>query len=165
MVALGNSHARAAPMSVLPASPADLDAIFALECAVFTQDRLSRRALRRFLAAPHRPLLVAKFGAEIAGYVLLALRSGGKTCRIYSIAVSPGMARRGVGRELLNACERYARAHGRIAVRLEVRYDNAPAIALYRKLGYVEFGRYPSYYADGAEALRFEKRLAPREGA
>jgi ribosomal protein S18 acetylase RimI-like enzyme len=89
----------------------------------------------------------------------MALRAGGRTCRIYSIAVDPDCGRRGVGSELLHACERYARAHGRESLRLEVRYDNAPAIALYQKLGYRQFGVYRAYYADGAEALRFEKRL------
>ena len=43
-----------------------------------------------------------------------------------------------------------------------MRYDNAPAIALYEKLGYRQFGNYPGYYADGAEALRFEKQLRPK---
>jgi len=149
-------------MVVRAAEPQDLEAILALECAAFTNDRLSRRALRRFIKAPHRPLIVAKFGPVLAGYALIALRKGGKSCRIYSVAVDPKRGRRGVGRELLNACERYARAHERTSLRLEVRYDNAPAIALYEKLGYREFDRYPGYYADGAEALRFEKVLRPR---
>ena len=149
-------------MVVRAAELQDLEAILALECAAFASDRLSRRALRRFIKAPHRPLIVAKFGDALAGYALLALREGGKTCRIYSVAVDPKRGRRGVGRELLNACERYARAHGRTALRLEVRYDNAPAVALYEKLGYRQFGNYPGYYADGAEALRFEKQLRLR---
>jgi ribosomal protein S18 acetylase RimI-like enzyme len=144
---------------VRAAEPADLEAIHALEVAAFATDRLSRRALRRFIAAPHRPLIVAKFGAALAGYALLAVRKGGRTARIYSLAVDSRQGRRGVGRALLQACERWARGHGRLALRLEVRYDNAAAIALYEKLGYRQFGRYPGYYADGAEALRFEKSL------
>jgi ribosomal protein S18 acetylase RimI-like enzyme len=153
-------HARhAADLVVRAAELSDLDAIHALECASFNTDRLSRRALRRFIAAAHRPLIVARSGAALLGYALLAARGGGKTVRIYSLAVDPRHGRRGVGRELLQACERYARAHDRVALRLEVRYDNCAAIALYRKLGYRECGRYPSYYADGAEALRFEKPL------
>jgi ribosomal-protein-alanine acetyltransferase len=143
------------------AEPADLEAIHALELEAFETDRLSRRALRRFIAAPRKPLIVAAFGPTLAGYALVATRRNGKTARIYSLAVDPARGRRGVGRALLQACERYARGHDCDALRLEVRWDNRAAIALYEKIGYRQFGRYPSYYADGAEALRFEKRLRP----
>jgi ribosomal-protein-alanine acetyltransferase len=154
----------AADIVIRAAELPDLEAIHALELAAFATDRLSRRALRRFILAAHRPLIVAKFGAALAGYALLAIREYGRTARIYSLAVDPRHGRRGVGRALLQACERYARGHGRAALRLEVRYDNAAAIALYEKLGYRQFGRYPGYYADGAEALRFEKTLRTNAG-
>ena len=146
-------------MTVRPAEREDIEAIYALECASFACDRLSRRSLRRFLASSLRPVIVAKFGQALAGYSLVVMRRGGKSCRIYSLAVDPGFGRRGVGAELLRASERYARAHGCEALRLEVRWDNKPAIALYEKLGFRRFGAYPSYYEDGAEAFRFEKRL------
>jgi [ribosomal protein S18]-alanine N-acetyltransferase len=138
---------------------ADLDAILALELAVFSADRLSRRSLRAFIANPDRPLLVAVSDEGLAGYALVALRKRSATARLYSIAVDRRNGRRGVGRALMAACEHYAAAQGRIALRLEVRADNEAAIALYRDLGYREFGRYENYYADGARALRFEKRL------
>ena len=154
------SYARKADdLVVRAAEPTDLEAIHALECASFVADRLSRRALRRFIEAPHRPLIVARSHSALAGYILLSVRRGGRTARIYSLAVDARQGGRGVGRELLHAAERYARAHGCVALRLEVRYDNERAIALYEKLGYREFSRYPEYYADGAEALRFEKSL------
>src|SRR4029079_15655132 len=44
-------------------------------------------------------------------------------------------------------------------MRLEVRLDNAPAIARYHKAGYRQFGRRPAYYEDRSDALLFEKRL------
>jgi len=146
-------------MTVRAATQGDVDAIVALEAAVFAGDRLSRRALQRFVAAAHKPVMVARRADGLAGYALVSLRKGGRTCRIYSLAVDPCYSRRGVGRELVHACERYARAHGCEALRLEVRYDNAPAIALYRGLGYEEFDRFSQYYSDGAEALRLQKRL------
>ena len=146
-------------MAIGPASLADLDAIEALEFAAFPGDRLSRRSLRNFLRSPQHPLIVAKFGERVAGYALVALRKGGVGARLYSLAVASAEARRGVGRALLQASERYARAHGREVLRLEVRYDNASAIALYEKMGYRQFGQYEGYYVDGAAALRFEKRL------
>jgi ribosomal protein S18 acetylase RimI-like enzyme len=150
------------PMTVRAATSEDIEGVIALEAAAFASDGLSRRAIRRFIAAPHKPVLVARRAHGLAGYALIALRSGGRTCRIYSLAVDLGYVRRGVGRELVHACERYARAHGREALRLEVRYDNAPAIALYRGLGYAEYDGVSQCYSDGAEALRLEKKLPAR---
>jgi ribosomal protein S18 acetylase RimI-like enzyme len=147
-------------MTVRAATPGDVEGILALERAAFPDDWLSRRAVRRFVAAPHKPVMVARRADGLAGYALVSLRQGGRTCRIYSLAVDPLYGRRGVGRELVHACERYARAWGCEALRLETRYDNAPAIALYRGLGYQEFDRFEQYYADGGEALRLEKKLS-----
>jgi [ribosomal protein S18]-alanine N-acetyltransferase len=158
----GPSH-NASDFVVRSGKEADLDAVYGLECAAFVGDRLSRRALRRFLRASHRPLLTARSGGRVIGYILVSLPPRSSAARIYSLAVNGDHGRRGVGRELLLAAERYARAHGRSRLRLEVRYDNAAAIALYEKLGYRCFGRHPGYYDDGAEALRFEKALVPAQ--
>jgi [ribosomal protein S18]-alanine N-acetyltransferase len=144
-------------ISIRAASLSDLDAILALEHAVFSADRLSRRSLRAFIESPHRPLLVAVSDNRLAGYALVALRGRSSAARLYSIAVDPRIGRRGVGRALMAACERYAAAQGRQSLRLEVRCDNAAAIALYERLGFRQFGKYDGYYADGARALRFEK--------
>ncbi|HEY4924132.1 MAG TPA: GNAT family N-acetyltransferase [Roseiarcus sp.] len=139
----------------------DLDAILALELAVFATDRLSRRSLRAFILSPRRPLIVAIADEGLAGYALVSLRERASAARLYSIAVDRRNGRRGVGRALMAACEHYAAAHGRRTLRLEVRADNAAAIALYQRLGFRQFGHYGNYYADGATALRFEKQLAP----
>jgi len=144
------------------ARSSDLDAIFALEQAVFSADRLSRRSLRAFIQSAKRPLIVAVSEGSLAGYALVALREGAAAARLYSIAVDPTRARRGVGRALMAASERYAAAHGRESLRLEVRADNHAAIALYERLGFQQFGHYDGYYADGARALRFEKRVVDR---
>jgi [ribosomal protein S18]-alanine N-acetyltransferase len=137
----------------------DLDAIERLENASFETDRVSRRSLRDFLRAPGRPVIVAAIDDELAGYALVALRKGARAARIYSLAVGARFARRGVGRALLQACEAYARRHGRSALTLEVRYDNASAIALYESSGFRLFGEHRHYYADGATALRYDKSL------
>jgi ribosomal-protein-alanine N-acetyltransferase len=150
----------AAEFVIRPGDDSDLEAVYALECASFRTDRLSRRALRRSLKASHRPLLVARSLGQVIGYVLISMKAHSRSARVYSLAVSAESARRGIGRELLHAAERYARAHGRASLRLEVRYDNSSAINLYQKLGYRNFGHYPGYYADGAAALRFEKSLS-----
>jgi [ribosomal protein S18]-alanine N-acetyltransferase len=141
------------------ARPRDLEAIARLENESFETDRVSRRSLREFLRAAHRPVIAATIDDELAGYALVALRKGARAVRIYSLAVDRRFARRGVGRALLQACEAYARRHHRAAITLEVRYDNASAIALYESSGFRQFGEHSHYYADGATALRYEKSL------
>jgi len=109
-------------------------------------------------------VIAAIIDDELSGYALVSLRKTSRALRIYSIAVDARFARRGVGRALLAACEAYARRHRRAALTLEVRYDNASAIALYESSGFRQFGEHARYYADGAAALRYEKSLIPAPG-
>ncbi len=139
--------------------PRDLEAIAGLENELFETDRVSRRSLREFLRAPHRPVIAASLDDELVGYALVSLRKGARALRIYSLAVDARFARRGVGRALLQACEAYARRYRRAAITLEVRYDNVAAMALYESCGFRQFGEHARYYADGATALRYEKSL------
>ena len=54
----------------------------------------------------------------------------------------------------------------RTSLRLEVRDDNARAIALYEKNAYRCIGRVDGYYEDGMAARRYEKPLGdPRTAA
>ena len=150
---------------VRDAAIGDLDAIAKLEGDSFPQDQVSRRAFAYALSAPERPVIAATIEGQLAGYVLVALRKGGRSARIFSIAVDPRFGRRGVGSALLAAAEKYALRHERQAVTLEVRYDNAPAIALYEKCGYRPFGEHEDYYTDGATALRYKKILVAASAA
>jgi ribosomal protein S18 acetylase RimI-like enzyme len=137
----------------------DLDALLALERAVFRTDILSRRSFRRFVAAPTASLIVAEDGGKLAGYALVLYPPRSKHARLYSIAVAPHIGQRGVGPLLLAAAERAARHRHRRAMRLEVHEHNTRAIARYEKSGYRLFGRHRDYYDDRADALRFDKPL------
>ena len=57
----------------------DLDALVALERAVFPTDVLSRRSVRRFLTASSATLLVAEIAGQLAGYVLVLYPPRSKT--------------------------------------------------------------------------------------
>jgi ribosomal-protein-alanine N-acetyltransferase len=140
------------------AQAGDLDAILAIEQAAFRTDRLSRRALRHHLA--RGGLNVADLDGEVAGYFVLLRRAGATRSRLYSIAVAPGRAGNGIGRRLLEAAEARAAAGGSLELRLEVRTDNVPAIALYERSGYRRLGTIEDFYADGAPALRLGKPLS-----
>jgi len=143
------------------AARGDLDALVDLEHHVFATDRLSRRSLQRLLASPTAEVLVADDGSHLVGTAIVLFRPRSAVARLYSVAVAPPLSGQGLGRRLLEAAEALARRRHCTAIRLEVHHSNATAIARYRKSGYREFGRHRSYYEDGGDALRFEKRLAP----
>ncbi|MFZ4531830.1 MAG: ribosomal protein S18-alanine N-acetyltransferase [Alsobacter sp.] len=146
---------------IRPAAPDDLDALETIENAVFQGDRLSRRAMRHHVGHRRNVLVVVERDGVILGYALVALRSGSALARLYSIALVPEASGTGLGARLLDAAEQAAADRGATAMRLEVRADNAAAIRLYERCGYRRFGILPSYYEDGQDALRFEKRLDP----
>ncbi len=131
----------------------------AIENQCFTSDRLSRRSLRYFLAAPNAALLVAQIRGTVAGYSLVVFRKGSAIARLYSIAVDHAFRGRNLGLTLLKASETAARGRGATLMRLEVRSRNRRAIALYEGRGYRRFGRIEDYYEDGATALCYEKIL------
>jgi ribosomal protein S18 acetylase RimI-like enzyme len=138
---------------------ADLDDLYELEAQVFADDRMSRRSLRHFLIAPSAEVVVAEHGGRIAGCAVVLFRPNSLIARLYSIAVAPRSAGRGLGPALLAAAERAALAKRRRTLRLEVHVRNHRAIARYRKAGYQQFGRLLKYYPDRGDALRFAKEL------
>lgn len=142
------------------AEPGDLPALAEIEAHAFLTDRLSPRSLRDYLKSASAALIVAEeTTAGIVGYALVRFRRGTSVARLYSIAVSDKARGRGIGEQLIAAAEEEARQSGELFMRLEVRADNAAAMALYRRLGYREFGRHLGYYEDNADAIRLEKRI------
>lgn len=151
------------PVTLRDACASDLPRLLELE-ALFPGDRLSPRQFRHHLHSPRARLRVAEAGGGIAGYALTFLRRGSAVARLYSIVVDPLARGVGVGVALLrDACVQAGEA-GRDRLRLEVREDNAAAIGLYRREGFVPFGRHVAYYADGCDALRFERPFRQRAG-
>lgn len=147
---------------VRDADAGDLHRLLELE-AMFPGDRLSSRQFRRHLASPTARLRVAECQGgcetEVMAYALTLLRARSRIARLYSIAVDPRARGLGVGRCLLDDAQHQAAVAGCGMLRLEVRADNAAAIALYRREGFTCFGSHRAYYADGCDALRFQRSL------
>lgn len=139
----------------------DLDALVELENRCFELDRLSRRNFRYMLTKANAATLVEDCQGVLAGYVLVLFHTGTSLARMYSIAVDRAHRGEGLGGTLIEAAEAAALTRGCVYMRLEVRPDNAGAIALYRKHGYRQFGVFDDYYEDHADALRFEKLMVP----
>jgi len=153
------SVATATPVTVRPAERRDLDTLVALE-KEFPGDRMSRPAMSRMLARETAQVWVAVQGGEVVGDAIVLYRRGFESARLYSMVVHPSRRGQGVARALLEAAEEGARERGCIVMRLEVREDNAPAIALYRRAGYESVGRTSDYYEDHSTAIRMRKRFA-----
>jgi ribosomal-protein-alanine N-acetyltransferase len=147
-------------IEIRDAVAADLSGLNRLETSAFTSDRLSPRSFRRLIASPSASLRVAASADAVVGYHLVLFRRGVTVARLYSLAVEVGARGSGLAEALMGDAERLAARRGCRAIRLEVRPDNRPAVRLYQRLGYRPIGTYRRYYADGSDALRFEKSLA-----
>jgi len=82
--------------------------------------------------------------ARLAGFVLARHAAG--EAEILTIAVARALRRGGIGRNLMDAVLRHLHHERTESVFLEVDETNAAAIALYRKLGFLEVGRRTAYY-------------------
>lgn len=139
-----------------PALLSDLDALLGIESRAFSGNRLSPRAMRAAILNPRAHMIVAQDGSRVTGYGLLFYRKNCGFARLYSLAVDPVFRGQGIARHLLEGLSEGCTAP---MMSLEVRDDNAPAIALYRALGFSQSSRRENYYDDGAAALIMRKTL------
>ncbi|MBM3147617.1 MAG: tRNA (adenosine(37)-N6)-threonylcarbamoyltransferase complex transferase subunit TsaD [Actinobacteria bacterium] len=101
--------------------------------------------------------LTVELGGRLLGYASAWVYAG--EAHVMNVAVEPAFRRRGVAEALLQALLLRSAEMGARLAYLEVRPSNAPAIALYRKLGFEPYGRRPDYYADtGEDALLMVKK-------
>jgi ribosomal protein S18 acetylase RimI-like enzyme len=149
--------------SLRPARLEDLPVLLAIEERCFDTDRLSRRSFHYLLTKGHAINLVIEIGGTVAGYATALLHAGTSLARLYSFAIDPAWRGHDLGALLLAETERRAMEQGCAFIRLEVRTDNAAALARYRAAGYREFGFAHDYYEDHSDALRMEKALAGGE--
>lgn len=80
-------------------------------------------------------------------------------CYASNIVVKPGFRRRGLGKKLVQQCERVARLWGEESIWLHVDSTNDAALALYDALGYQKVD-YFALYGNGQTLLK-AKRLPP----
>ena len=99
---------------IRPARASDVDALSAIEDAVFDADRISKKSFRRLIESRTASVLVAADGRAIDGYCIVLFRAGSRKARLYSIAVRPGSGHAGLGRALLGAAEQEATKRGAI---------------------------------------------------
>lgn len=129
------------------AGPAEAAAIAALHEACLGE-AWQADSVARLMALPGAfALLATPAGAgvpEPVGFVLCV--PSPPSVDIAAIGVLPRRRRTGIGGRLLDAAVETARAGGAAALLLEVADDNAAALALYRRRGFVRAGLRRGYY-------------------
>lgn len=134
-----------------------MPAILLIEHSCFQPgEAFEPRQIRRLIANPRALCRVMENRghggpeAAIAAWCVGLIRRHERSLsgRIYTLAADPTCQGKGVGRTLLTHMLAALKRRGVRRVYLEVRADNARAIALYEKLGF-EHGRHlPDYYSD-----------------
>ena len=131
--------------------------VAALEKLCFA-DPWSEKSIASELNNPLALWLVAMEDGSLCGYI--GSQSVMGESDMMNVAVHPDHRRKGVGEMLVLAlCDALATENTSLA--LEVRASNAPAIALYEKLGFTQVGLRRNYYRNPKEdALILRKELA-----
>lgn len=127
---------------IVPMDKSHLDAVERLERLCFPTP-WSRTMLEEELYHDIASYLVAETDdGQVIGYsgVHVVLDEG----HITNVCVDPQFRRQGVAEQLLGVYLRFGQEHLRL-LDLEVRVSNAPAIALYEKLGFAQVGLRPNY--------------------
>lgn len=93
--------------------------------------------LARALAGPASTVLAACDGdTRLLGTAMVG--HDGHRAWVYYLAVQPSSQGQGLGRALMQACERWAREHGMPKLQLMVRRANEGVLAFYEALGYTD---------------------------
>lgn len=154
-----NIAAMNVPLTLSKAAAADAEAILAIGRASFSrpQEMFNRRQIRYLLRSPHAVAFVARArGGETLGWAvgLIRRRDGLTWGRIYALAVHPRARGAKLGRRLMDRTIQSLRRGGAQKIFLEVRDDNAPALALYRAMDFVPRRSLPDYYGRGVHGLQ-----------
>jgi GNAT superfamily N-acetyltransferase len=136
--------------TAMPGDAADIASLITLLGYPCTADEAIAR-MKAVATDPDQALLVADRDGELCGLLGLDLMYylplGARTCRITALVVATAHQGEGVGRELLQAAETWARQAGAARVEVTSAAHRDKAHAFYRACG----------YEDGS--MRFVKRL------
>lgn len=137
----------------------DLACLLKIEAESFDTDRLTKRRFKHWISAENSFCLVAVINNQVVGYGLVIFRQTSRSARLYSLAIEKAHRGQNIAQLLLSDLELLAVNRQKLFMRLEVAENNTSAINIYLALGYKQFGMYKQYYANGLNALRFQKAI------
>ncbi len=146
------------PVTVDALTPADAERCAQLEAQLFDgDDPWPTQAFVREISSKHNRYVAARTADMLVGYAGISRlgRTPPFEYEVHTIGVDPVYQGQGIGRQLLDELLNFAAG---AVVYLEVRTDNAPAIALYRSAGFTEVGLRRRYYrVSGADAYTMRR--------
>jgi len=146
-----------------PVAPSEYESIAVIDVAAFADDTWQAadfvETARR---ASEMRVLEERDSGRIAGYFSLRVE-GGRLGKVSLLAVQPEFQRRGLGEAMLRWSLAWLRQQSMRRAKLIVRADNAAAIALYRKLGFVP-GRRGLVYRRPTSKQELDEMAAKRKG-
>lgn len=119
--------------------------------------RYTPRRIAALISDPETVALVACDASRIHGFAIMQF--GDETAHLTLLCVQPNQQRRGIGRRLHEWLAESAQVAGIASIELELRADNAVALAFYRRLGFVETGLVQRYYSGVIDARRMARSL------
>lgn len=134
----------------------DIESISQIEQICFAEP-WSKAALEEVAFSPFRYCFLVEEGGQVCAYSCLFVLF--EDAEVQNIAVAPTARGKGYAKALLCAMHEKAKALGAKRCLLEVREDNAPALALYERFGYTRYGLREKYYGDGENAVLMQKDL------
>lgn len=124
--------------------------------------RYTPRRVAALIGDPETIALVACDDVQLLG--LAVMQFGDERAHLTLLCVQPVQQRRGVGQRLIGWLLTSARVAGIASVQVELRADNAAALAFYRRLGFIETQMLPAYYSGHLAARRMQLRLRADTG-
>jgi len=150
---------------IRPAEAADVAAIAALEADNLGADAWSEGLVAEGVGGrlPTVHYLVAEVDGTVVGHAAASVVAD--VAELQRIAVDRAHRRTGLATALLAEVRALAVDAAADRLLLEVREDNAGAIAFYEGQGFAEIARRRLYYRDGATAVVLSVGLERRDGA
>ena len=134
--------------NIVPMRETHLDALTEVDVLCFSHP-WTRDGLKAELTSDTACFVVAELDGTAVGCVGMHCICG--ECYIDKVAVHPDCRRHGIAQALVQYLIEDALKHHAEFMTLEVREGNAPAIALYSKLGFRPVGVRKNYYLDPEE--------------
>jgi [ribosomal protein S18]-alanine N-acetyltransferase len=119
--------------------------------------RYTPTRMAALIGDPETVALIAHDGGRIQG--LAVMKFGDERAHLVLLCVRALQRQRGIGRHLTEWLLASARVAGIESIGLELRADNAAALAFYRRLGFAELALAPGYYDGRIAARRMMLRL------